>query len=360
MPLGNKRTAIGWPGLAIAVLLCAAVGCRPFEYDRAPAVSFGSDVERLPALLMPAPSEKSRVSLPAYRIEPPDLLQVEMLKAVPLPPYYLESYDVLEIHVIGTLLDQPIGGFYLIDADGTIELGPAYGKLRVVGLTIEQARAAIASHLRQVLAQPEVSVSLARMAAAAVLSGIYLVGHDGSINLREFGVVRVAGLTLPEARDRVERHLSQFFDSPRVSLDIAGYNSKVFYVITEGANLGDNVLRMPITGNETVLDAVAQIGGISRMSSKTVFVARPGPGNLACEQVLPVDWEAVINGRTATNYQLLPGDRVFIVEDPLVAGEMGLAKAIGPLERIFGIVGLGSSATRAVQTLGRGYNQRRG
>ncbi len=344
----------------MAALLCAAVGCRPFDYYRAPAASLGSDAGAAAALRLPAPSEKSRVSLPAYRIEPPDLLQLEMLKAVPLPPYYLESYDVLEIHVIGTLLDQPIDGYYLIDGEGTIELGAAYGKLRIVGLTVEQARAAIASHLRQVLAQPEVSVSLARMASAAVLSGIYLVGHDGSINLREFGVLRVAGLTLPEARDRVERHLSQFFDSPRVSLDIAGYNSKVFYVITEGANAGDNVVRIPVTGNETVLDAVAQIGGISRMSSKTVFVARPRPETLACEQVLPVDWEAVINGRTATNYQLLPGDRVYIVEDPLVASEIGLAKTIGPLERIFGIVGLGSSVTRAAQTLGRSYNQRRG
>ncbi len=344
----------------MAALLCAAVGCRPFEYYRAPT-SLGSDAgAALPTLRQPAPTEKSRVSLPAYRIEPPDLLQLEMLKTVPLPPYYLESYDVLEIHVVGTLLDQPIDGYYLIDAEGMIELGAAYGKLRIVGLTVEQARAAITSHLRQVLAQPEVSVSLARMAAAAVLSGIYLVGHDGSINLREFGIVRVAGLTLPEARDRVEKHLSQFFDSPRVSLDIAGYNSKVFYVITEGANLGDSVVRMPVTGNETVLDAVAQIGGISRLSSKTVFIARPGPNHLACEQVLPVDWDAVLNGVTTTNYQLLPGDRVFIVEDPLVAGEIGLAKTIGPLERIFGIVGLGSSATRAMQTLGRGYNQRRG
>lgn len=368
---GLRRSSI----VLLLLLTAAGAGCRSFEYDRAPAADArglvmgrpywlpqgtGEPPGHPPSAAQPAPTEKNRVSLPAYRIEPPDLLQLEMIKAVPLPPYYLETYDVLEIHVIGTLLDQPIDGYYLIDAEGMIELGAAYGKVRVVGLTVEQARGVILSHLKQVLAQPEVSVSLARMASAAVLSGIYLVAPDGTINLREFGRVSVVGLTVPEARIRIEEHLSRFFDSPRISLDMAGYNSKTYYVITEGANLGDNVVRLPITGNETVLDAVAQIGGLSKLSSKTVFIARPAPNHLACEQVLPVDWDAVVNGRTATNYQLLPGDRVYIVEDPLVASELGLAKAISPLERIFGIVGLGSSATRAVQTLGRGYNFRRG
>mgnify|MGYP000105678810 CR=1 FL=1 len=31
--------------------------------------------------------------------------------------------------------------------------------------------------------------------------------------------------------------------------DVVGYNSKVFYVITDGAGMGDNVRRLPITGS---------------------------------------------------------------------------------------------------------------
>ena len=117
----------------------------------------------------------------------------------------------------------------------------------------------------------------------------------------------------------LQKHLAQFFDSPEVSVDVLGYNSKVFYVITDGAGLGDNVRRIPVTGNETVLDAVAAVGGLSQLSSKEVWVARPAPGEFGCEQILPVDYAAITRGGSAaTNYQLLPGDRVFIAEDNLI------------------------------------------
>ena len=65
------------------------------------------------------------------------MLLVEMLKMVPIPPYRLEIYDVLQINVLGTLLDQPIQNYYVIDGEGTVDLGPAYGKVRLAGMTVE-------------------------------------------------------------------------------------------------------------------------------------------------------------------------------------------------------------------------------
>jgi polysaccharide export outer membrane protein len=172
--------------------------------------------------------------------------------------------------------------------------------------------------------------------------------------------VHVAGKTLVDARLAIEKQLSQFFDMPAVSVDMQGYNSKVYYIITEGANVGDNVVRMPITGNETVLDAIAQIGGLSQLSSKTIWVARPAPADFGCEQILPVEWEAITKGGvTATNYQLLPGDRIFIAEDQLVATNNLLSKLISPIERLLGVTGLGASTVRNTQTLGRSYNRSR-
>jgi polysaccharide export outer membrane protein len=71
------------------------------------------------------------------------------------------------------------------------------------------------------------------------------------------------------------------------------------------------VVRSPATGNETVLDAVAQIGGLSKETARKVWVARRGPGEV--EQILPVDWTDITQrGHTRTNYQLLPSDRVFV------------------------------------------------
>ena len=87
-----------------------------------------------------------------------------MLKLVPLPPYRIDIYDVLQIRVLGTLLDQPIDGFFLVEGEGIVSLGPAYGTVRVVGMTIEEATEAITRKLQEVLAKPDVSVQLARTA----------------------------------------------------------------------------------------------------------------------------------------------------------------------------------------------------
>ena len=96
--------------------------------------------------------------------------------------------------------------------------------------------------------------------------------------------------------------------------------SKVFYVITQGAGLGGNIRRVPITGGETVLDALCTVNGVWQVSTAKIWIARPVPGGLGCEQILPVDYEAIARGDSlATNYQILPGDRVFVSEDDSTA-----------------------------------------
>ena len=136
-----------------------------------------------------------------------------------------------------------------------------------------------------------------------------------------------------------------FLEDPEISLNVFAYNSKVYYIVLQGAGLGDGVYRFPITGNETVLDAIAQIQGLEQVSSKKIWIARPtrSSGNV---QVLPVDWFAVTErGAPQTNYQILPGDRVFIAEDKLVAFDTQIAKLTAPLERIMGFVLLGTGTT---------------
>jgi hypothetical protein len=61
-----------------------------------------------------------------------------------------------------------------------------------------------------------------------------------------------------------------------------------------------------------------------------------------------VDWVAVTAyGMPQTNYQLLPGDRVFVVESRWVTADGMLARIIAPLERVMGFSLLGATtATR--------------
>lgn len=339
--------------LLMAVAMLAVTGCQPFDYYQS------SLQPPLPPNMLP-PREGGMISMPAYTVEPPDMVSIEMLKMIPKPPYRIDVYDVLEIRASFALPDQPINDFYVVEAEGVVILGPAYGNVRVVGMTLDEATEAIRQKLTEVLRQPEVSVRLARTSGTQPVSGQYLVAPDGTINLRSYGTVHVAGMTLIQIKLAVEKHLQQFFDSPEVSVDVLGYNSKVFYVITDGAGFGDNVRRLPITGNEKVLDAVSSVGGLSQFSSKEVWIARPAPGDFGCEQILPVDYAAITRGGSATtNYQIMPGDRVFIADDNLIGANNVLGKFTAPIERLLGIAGLGSSTVRGYQTLGRGYNAQR-
>jgi polysaccharide biosynthesis/export protein len=262
------------------------------------------------------PQKRTAVSLPNYRIEPPDIVLLEMLKMVPLTPYRLETYDVLQIRAAGTLVDQPVDGFYLVESEGNVNLGPAYGMARVKGLTIDECKKIILDKLSEKLQQPEVSVQLARTAATQPVTGQYLVGPDGTINLRQYGTVQIAGKTSAEARQAIEKHLAKFFTSPEVSLDLAEYKSQAYYVITEGPTKGDSVIRLPFTGNETVLDALSRLDTLPRMSNSAIWIARPVAEGSQNESILTVDWNAITrHGSSATNYQLLPGDRLMIVEE---------------------------------------------
>jgi hypothetical protein len=105
-----------------------------------------------------------------------------------------------------------------------------------------------------------------------------------------------------------------------------------------------------------VLDAIAQINGLSQVSSKKIWIARPSPSGQGCDQILPVDWVGVTKGgSSATNYQILPGDRVFVSEDRLVALDTGLGKLLSPMERIFGFTLLGTNTIQAVNRFPKGY-----
>ena len=155
-------------------------------------------------------------------------------------------------------------------------------------------------------------------------------------------------MTLSQAKTAIEEHLAQTLDQPEVSVDVYSYNSKVYYVITQGAGQGDGVARFPITGNETVLDAISQVNGLHSVASKKIWIARPGPDPGSC-QILPVDWCAIAEcASIESNYQVLPGDRIFIAEDKLVAFDNHLAKFIAPMERVFGFATFGG---RTVQQL---------
>jgi polysaccharide export outer membrane protein len=301
------------------------------------------------------------VSLPPYVIEPPDILEVNALKVVPKSPYRVEALDYLAIQVTGTLRDQPITGTYAVEPGGTVNLGPSYGRVRVDGQTLEEAAETIYRQLSRVLKEPQVSVTLAASAGLQQIAGQVRVGPDGTINLGTYGLVYVTGMTIEEAKKAIETHLSQYLEAPEVSVDVFNYASKVYYIVGQGAGLGDTLTRVQITGKDTVLDAIAQVGGLNRVWSKHMWIARPAPGGAGCDQILPINWRDITRGAsTATNYQLLPGDRLYIAEDKLIALDTFVNKVIAPFERIFGFTTLAAQSVETVKHPGLSVSSGRG
>ncbi|MFM7151365.1 MAG: polysaccharide biosynthesis/export family protein [Gemmataceae bacterium] len=284
------------------------------------------------------PTEKAKTSLPPYVIEPPDILFLDPIKLVPRPPYLVGPLDILLIRVADPLPNQPIEGTYTVTPDGTINLGYNYGQVPVTGLSLDEIEVAIRRRLSRVLTNPQVAVGLAQFRGVQQTRGEHLVRPDGTISLGSYGCVYVAGLTLNQAKVAIERHLGQYLQEPELSVDVFAYNSKVYYVITDGAGFGMQVFRFPVTGNETVLDAISNIQGLPAVASrKKIWVARPGPANHPCSQILPVDWLAIAEGgATTTNYQIFPGDRIYLQSDPLIKMDNMLAKVLAPFERILG------------------------
>jgi polysaccharide export outer membrane protein len=252
----------------------------------------------------PNPTEKQMVTHPAYVIEPPDILFIDAIRIVPKPPNRIEPQE-------------------------------------------------------RVLRDPQVAVALAQFRGVQQTRGEHLVGQDGTITLGTYGCVNVTGLTICQAKAIIERHLSKYLLNPEVSLSVAAYNSKVFYIVIDGGGFGQQVFRFPITGNETVLDALAQINGLPPIASrKKMWLARPAPCDCkGCYQILPINWLAIVQGGdTCTNYQLFPGDRIYVRANCLLEINNYLGQFLAPIEQVFGAVLLGAGTVSAVRNVGSNNN----
>jgi polysaccharide export outer membrane protein len=212
--------------------------------------------------LPPVAGAKAESKLPAklrrgYVVEPPDLLIVEVLEALP---------------------GRPISGERLVRPDGTISLG-FYGDIEVAGLTLPGVKEKVLQQLRK------------------------------SLDDETLGLMRTDDNGTPE--DEKDDKLVPVAprDSDRVFVDVSAYNSKVYYVQGAVATPG----RLPITGNDSVLDAIQYSGGLLPIaeSDKVRLIRRGAPGQP--DVVMPVNYEEITAGTDrSTNYDLMPGDRLAV------------------------------------------------
>lgn len=274
-----------------------------------------------------APLVVNHYAGPPVMVPPPGTVPTELGK-VTLPEYVIEPPDVLRIEA------------YLISRPGDRKEDKADKKDEKTG-----------EELRSLPLQP--------------VFGEYTVRPDGTVFLGIYGSVPVAGYTLRQAAMTIREILAKQVYAPAgvkeenliVLLDVTQYMSKRYYVILDGGGNGEQVTPFPITGSETVLDAVANVNGLHAVASKrNIWVARRCPVPGQPEQILPVDWVGITqHGVTATNYQIMPGDRVYVKAQRLVTIDTTLARILNPIERLFGVTLLGATTVNQIQGRGSGF-----
>jgi polysaccharide export outer membrane protein len=235
------------------------------------------------------PREFSKVTMPDYVVEPPDLITVEVLEALP---------------------GRPISGERLVRPDGKISLS-FYGEIYVAGLTTTEIKEKVILHLRKFLRDE--------------VLGLFKQDEDGNWT-------------------NVEPS-----DSDRVFVDVTAYNSKNYYIQGDVAAPG----KLPITGNETVLDAINYAGGlIPTAAPQNIRLVRPAPPGACCEQVLPVNLAAIISGGDpTTNYQLMPGDRIVVYRDPIVRATLFIDRLAAPFQTVLNSMLQYSFTARSVKSI---------
>jgi polysaccharide biosynthesis/export protein len=256
-----------------------------------------------PVGMPPAPSELRRVILPPYVIGPPDVLQIASLLG---------------------LRTQLVAGPHLVRPDGTVMVG-IYGSVLVAGSTVDQAKESI---------------------ARAILARLDSEREDEERQWNK--------LSDEEKKERKKSPLLDYTLKDVVNnlnVDVLAYNSKVYYIVFDGGGYGDAVYSFPVTGNETVLDAISKLQGLSWNASKShIWVARRTVGH-GPEKKLPVDWLAITKcGRTDTNYQVMPGDRVYVQADQWRRADALIAKFLSPIERLFGVTLLSSQTVNSIRS----------
>jgi polysaccharide export outer membrane protein len=193
----------------------------------------------------------------------PQPLPRELEKQV-LAEYRIEPGDVLTVEQTDFDASIRLPGDQTVRADGTIDLGP-YGRLSVVGLTVDEISDTVRRRIERQAAEN---------------------GEDD--------------LQMGDTREN--RPVS-------VEVRLVEAVSKVYYVVGEVNSPG----AFPLTGRETVLDAIFAAGDLTdRADRHGIILTRPSsPGQ--CRIVLPICYRHIVQlGDTSTNYQILPGDRIYV------------------------------------------------
>jgi polysaccharide export outer membrane protein len=148
----------------------------------------------------------------------------------------------------------------------------------------------------QVYGQPDMSVTI-------------YVSDDGTIPVPLAGPVQVAGLSPAQAGGRIEKALrdGKLLVDPHVTLTVVQSRSQRVSVLGQVGTPG----RYPIESNTSVLDLLAQAGGVTENGSEVVYLLRTDKDGKVVRY--PINLKGLTDGNKSMPTQSLKGgDSLFV------------------------------------------------
>ncbi len=187
------------------------------------------------------------------------------------------------------------------------------------------------SHLLEYhVAPPDVLTISVRPAPEIVRQ--LVIRPDGRISFDLIGDLEVQGKTVDQIRREVTARLEEFIVHPDVTVVLSESNSRRYFVFGAVGRPGS----YPLIGDVRALGALFGAGGPTRFSKLDgAQIVRPSEGQ---SLLYAVDFEQITRqGDATTNYELQPGDIVYVPNN--IFGKIGNALGVMfyPIQQILGL-----------------------
>jgi len=180
--------------------------------------------------------------------------------------------------------------------------------------------------------EPPDIVAISSPTCPEIDNEIQQLRSDGKLSLRLLGEVKVSGLTPRELAAKLEDLLKRYYTSPKVNVQVAGYESRKIYVFGQVTRGG----KLPYTGRDTVLDVLAKAGPTFLAWGAQVKIIRPSAApNERHEVVVDVD-KMTQSGDLQSNFLLKEGDIVYVPPTPLAWFGLRVRELLWPWEPVMG------------------------
>lgn len=132
---------------------------------------------------------------------------------------------------------------------------------------------------------------------------------NGTITFPLVGNIKLSGLTLEQAEQRLANRLTSYIKHPQVSMLVKEYGNKTVYVLGQVSKPAS--IEIPPEKPLTVLEAITSVGGFTDIANTSkVRVLRMENGK---QKTLDVDVSQITKqGNKSMDIALQPGDVVFV------------------------------------------------